>query len=623
MAAICLGLFLGLSLGLATPAFAQRGDRENRESIDTLLDHLRVHLDQHERELAEEYLDIVEQLRDIIEDYESELADLRQITNESHDVSLERLRRGLEKGRYVDDAQQLMDDIDDLVQQLKGIESEQKAIENTNRPRTTRVVRNLRRQLVMMVDLIEDYTDSSVRSIFKQKEMKEYLELAMRGVAQAMRMVGDSLGASLRGMQDMDIAVPRIPTMEPVIIETGEDSDAYVFVVPDRSVLKGWQRGGDEVGTIRQWQDSLVADRSLISQIANPLGGVSVVGWDEEMITAELTVEVASTTRSREKELLREIDLSMEESGGVYRVRAVYPSIRNADTKVINSRLKVYVPEDIEVDCSSSFGVVTVSDLRNGLTVHSQHSEVTVDNITGRTEVTGSMAPMAISEIDGPLEARNSYAQLVIYGCEGDITAENAYSLVKLTDTRGTVSVRNSGETKIHDHEGTVTVENTYGIVNVSDVEGSVTVSNSYSPVTLSTIYGSVNVRNAYSHIEASEVEGDISATSSHGLIRVVESKGPIDVISQNGSVELVLYGPMSGLSRVVANHGKVDVRLESHLDLRLTAETTNGNIVSDVPGSEIANRGGITQSAELLFGDGSARLDLKGEGTHIFIAEY
>ncbi|MBD3257511.1 hypothetical protein GF377_03685, partial [candidate division GN15 bacterium] len=192
------------------PALAQR-DHSDREAIDTLFDRLVIQLDQRDRELADEYLDILEQVQDLVEDYRAELEDIEEITNDSHDESLDHLRNGLRSDRYVDDPQLLMDDITLLIQDLKDIESEQKTIHNTNRPKSARVVRNLRRNLVMMIELIEDYTDTNARKLLRRDDMREYIEVALGYAREAMEYMSDSVRIELEGvaeaMNDIEVIV--------------------------------------------------------------------------------------------------------------------------------------------------------------------------------------------------------------------------------------------------------------------------------------------------------------------------------------------------------------------------------------------------------------------------------
>lgn len=620
-----LGLTAALCLILTFSVAAQR-DRSERESVDSLLEKLRIHLDDAERDLADEYLDIVEQINDMIADYSAELSSLNEITTEEHNESLRRLQHGLQAGDYADAPQQLMDDINDLVQDLKTIESEQKAVHNTNRPQSARLVRNLRRQLVMQIDLIEDYTSTHVKAVFNEEDMRHYLAMAMEGARVAMDAIDASrLADSIaRHVHDnmANITVYPVPGSYPVMVEPPEPPEPpeFVIVAPQAPMVQ-WNRSDGEVGSLRLVEDSLNATRSKKVTIINPSGGINVAGWSEDFIRAQLGVEVSAATRTREREFLDKVTLELGEVSGRYEVRAKFPSISDPDTKVLRSQLIVKVPSELAVTCSNSFGVVMVADLDNGLVLESQNSEITVDNVDGGANITNSMGTITISEVDGPLNVKNGYSPVVIFGCDGDMDIQNAYALVKLTDTRGKVTAKNSGQTQVKDHEGSVTIENTYGIVEVHDIEGSVTVSNAYSPIKASSITGSFNAENSYSNIMATEIDGPVSANSIYGQIRVIESMGPIDIRSDNGNVELVLYGALAGSSRVMTSNGEIKLTLQDASDLLVTARTTNGQITSS--GSITVSNEGAIQSARMVYGDGTTQLDLSGTNTRIFINEH
>ena len=609
-----------LCLGASSTVWAQR-TRPERGSLDSLLDKVHIQLNSHEREIADEYLDILDELQSLLDDYDAELEDLRNITNSSHDKSLEHLRTELDAGRYADDPVQLTEDIESLIRDLKDIENEQKAVENTNNPRTTRVIRNLRRQLVTMIDLIEDYTDSHTQAMFRQRDVQLYLKEAMKQLVDAM----DSLDLSDLNikLRDVDIPIPWSAPVKPSPSDKRSAKPPYVVVSPDPpDVPKPPFFVSGDVGSTRHLEDSLSAERNLRIVVSNPSGGVEIIGWNEELIQAELIVEVAAGSRTKEKKFLDDVSLDLKRESGAYQVRASFPHIDDPDMRVLRSNLSVRVPSDRAVESSNSFGTVTVSDLEEGLLLRSQNSEVTVDNIEGGVEIINSMGGVTVGEVEGKIKLSNSYSQIVVYGCEGDIDITNDYALVKLTDNRGRVSIKNTGQTMVRSHEGDVTIENMYGMVDAVDIDGRLIASNTYSPINVSDITGAVQVQNSYSMIIAKEIGGLLSVRNTHGSIRIVDPESPIDLNSQNGDVELVYSSSYSGggNSQVVIAHGNLRLILVDSPDLEVSIENNRGTISGNA-GIQTNSSDGIS-TARLVYGDGDGRLVINGDRTNIVIQE-
>ena len=609
-----------LCLGAASTAWAQR-TRPDRGSIDSLLDEVHIHLGSHEREIADEYLDILDELQTLLDDYDTELEDLRDITNRSHDESLEHLRTELEAGRYADDPVQLTEDIETLIRDLKDIENEQKAVENTNNPRTTRVIRNLRRQLVMTIDLIEDYTDSHTQAIFQQRDVQLYLKEAMEHVAEALKSIPDSIDlARLKeDLRGVEIPIPGSfpvsplpPTKQAVppymVIDTSSRNIPRVFIAGD-------------VGSRRRLEDSLSVDEHLRVLVSNPSGGVEIIGWSEDLIQAELIVEVAASSRAKERDFLDEIALNLSRESGAYQVRAEFPKIDDPDTRVLRSSLSVRVPSDRPLECSNSFGTATVSDLDEGLLLRSQNSEVTVDNIGGGADIANSMGGVTVGEVEGKLRISNSYSPIVLYGCDGDIDITNDYALVKLTDNRGRVKIKNTGQTMVRSHEGDVFIENMYGVIDAVEIDGRLEASNSYSAINISDITDDVRVQNSYAMITAKDIGGLLAVSNTHGSIRIYDPENPIDLNSQNGDVELV-YSSYSGggNSQVVIAQGNLRLVIMNSPDLEVEVETNRGSISGNA-GIQTYSSDGIS-SARLVYGDGDGRLVINGDRTNIIIEE-
>jgi DUF4097 and DUF4098 domain-containing protein YvlB len=568
-------------------------------------------LDLSSLDVADEYLDILEQFREMLDDYEDYLDDLNASSRRHHEISVDRLRRRLDDNTYNDDPEKLINDLSETIRAIKEIEKVHKAEMNSNNPRCCRVIRNLRKEMVILSDLVEDYNDQQAEMVLSRQEIRKYM-------AEALRAYGEALAESLDPPPEIE----------------RETRGRYVVVPPAPSPptppsptigFPEWQQydksGGKEVGFVRRFEDSLRVSSRRPIKILNPAGGVQVMGWSENFVAATLGIEISANTRAKEKNFAYDTELRMTTERGAYQVEARFPKLDDPDTKIIRCLLLVNIPENMQVISDNSFGDVLASDLTDGISVTSRHSTVTLEDITGTVEVNNTMGKISLSDIRGSITARTSYSPISLIGCDGAIEIENAYAAVSLTDTRGPADIKNSGQITVKDHQGRLTINNTYGLVQLYDIEGDVLVSNAYQPIELVSVKGSARLDNLFSQIKISDISGSVTASNSHGLIQVDELEGPVELNNKNGSITLVLDSYFSGASTVTTSHGTVNLIVHDEPDLKILARVTDGSITS--PFTYRVDTDGNATNAEWVLGDGGEILRIIGDNSNLVVRDH
>jgi hypothetical protein len=471
------------------------------------------------------------------------------------------------------------------------------------------VVRNLRREMVILVDLVEDYNDQHVETVLNRDEIRKYM-------AEALRAYGEALAESLDPQPEVELEGRGPYVIIPPTPRAPEPPAVVVF--PEWSRYKKGSRG--EVGLIRRFEDSLKVSSVRPVKILNPAGGVQVLGWNEDFVAATLGIEISADTRLKEKEFARNTRLEMSSDGNAYRVEARFPKLSDPETKILRCLLLVNVPDNLHVESDNSFGDVLASDLTDGIVVTTRHSSVTLENIAGPVVVNDVMGEISISDIRGAVTAKTSYSPISLVGCDGAIEIENAYAAVTLTDTRGTAGIKNSGQITIRDHQGKLTINNTYGLVHVVDVEGDVFVSNAYQPIEIASIDGSVELDNLFSQIKISDVSKSVTASNSHGIIQVEDLEGPVTLNNKNGNITLILDSRFRGLSTVTTSHGNINVFVHDELDLRIQASVTDGRISSPLQ-YRVDTKGNAT-NAEWILGNGGDTIKIVGTSSDLVVRD-
>jgi len=617
---------------LASTGYSQLpDDEESQEELRLNLEELSRNLEGLSRNLgmlcqdvAEEYLDILENLQDVLEDYSDYMEELDEESS-SHQVAfLETMQRNLRKGSYNDNPEKLLDDIYEAVDEIKAIERQHRVKFNTNNPRCCRLSANLRKELVITAELVEDYTDQQAVAVLGRDDIKKYMKVALEyfGELEKLEAVAELEGKEARelvralealglmGKNRVDVnryPMPGVPDMP----------DMPDLPDPPKVIYHSKKHG--KVGACHQSFGTIqVSHKSWPIIIENRSGDIVVTGSDSDVITATFDLEIAAASHAKEKAYLDKATLTVGEERNRYYVSVDLPHLSDPRTDLVTCILTVVVPDTYQIECNNAFGRAIVSGLRAGVVVDGENSRVELSHITGDVDVDNSMGPVTLEEINGRIRVETSYAPIDLTECRGDIEVENEYSSVTVLRTEGRLEIMNSGQIDVSAHTGDLHVENMYGTIEVEDVDGDVVIKNGYQPIIVSDISGSAELDNEYSEISTEDIGGSLYASTSHGPIYAESLDGPVDLNSYYGNISVVLNSNFRGGSTITNTEGTVKVTFFDQPDLVLSIHTIGGTISSSLPIS-VRTRGN-SKSAELILGEGGERLELSGSNTAIII---
>jgi len=602
------------------------GPARPQDRDDELIDQLRIGLDALSQDMAEEYLDVLENLQDVLEDYTDYMEGQSDEVQEHRVDGVEVLQERLRQGDYADDPEKLLDDIYEAIDEIKALESAHRAKFNTNSPRCCRLGRSLRKELIIIAELIEDYTDQNTLRLLQDGEMQRYLAEAIKSLAKLKdarklaKLDSEEVRAALKALEALGLD-ERVLVWPDVVVapeppEPPQPPEPPVVIRPDYD--RG-RRAPDRVGARHQSQGQVqVTNSSWPILIENPSGDILVTGAVGKTLSATLTLEVASTTHAKEKEYLDRTVLAVGRESGEYFARVDLPRLSDTRTELVSSILKVTVPVGNRIQCSNSFGQVEIADIQGTVSVDGNNSSVRLQRIRGRAEVQNSMGPISAEETEGHLELATSYAPITIIRCEGSMTLENQYSPITLENCRGKVEIDNTGQIDIRDHMGDLTIDNAYGLVDVEDIDGSVFIKNLYQPMSVTRVRGSAELENHYAEIKVEDIGGSLSITNTNGPIFAEDLSGPLELSSYYGNVSLVLGRHFKGGSTITNTQGTVKVTFVGQPNVVLSLYTVGGSISSSLP-LRVKTQG-EAKSAELVLGNGGETLEISGAGSAIII---
>jgi hypothetical protein len=594
-----------------------------------LLDQLETKLDAVSRDMAQEYLDILESLQDVIEDYADYMKETSSDAAAHRVEGVERIQRKLKEKAYVDNPEALLEDLKSAINDIKEIETAHRVKFNTNSPSCCRLGRSLRKELVIIAELVEDYSEKQSDRTLNRDETRKYLETAFQYLAalkqakNSSRMSQEILKAlealKALGLEDYIIVYPDKPEIPeipepPEVTEPVEPPEPPVVIYGPRTGKSTLKKGAQHQA---QGQVS-VSSSSLPIVVENPSGDISISGTSNKTITANLRFEVVASTHAKEQEYIERTLLVVAKESDQYTIRIDLPRLSDHRTELINCLLEVSVPRANPIDCRGAFGQISISDISGKVTVKSNNSQVTVERASGGASISNSMGPVEMLEVRGNMEVKNSYGPVNITSCTGAMLLENQYSPITLRDSEGRVEIENTGQIDITDHEGNITIDNLYGTVDAENILGDVVAKNGYQPIRIRDVSGSVDLENQYAEVSAKQVGGSVSITNQYAPIFVESLDGPVDLSNQYSNISINLGRGFRGGSTITNTEGTVNVTVVQQPNLVLSVFTERGNISSSLPLS-LRTRGD-SKSGELVLGEGGDQLDISTSGGAIII---
>lgn len=162
-----------------------------------------------------------------------------------------------------------------------------------------------------------------------------------------------------------------------------------------------------------------------------------------------------------------------------------------------------------------------------------------------------------------------------------------------------------------------VVLNTSNGFIELHGLEGTGSLKSSNGKIALYNMIGNFDGGTSNGLIEANAVEGSVILKTSNGRVDLRDVDGEFDVESSNGSVSFSGNMTAGGSNRLVTSNGDVVVELQGEPSVVLDAETSNGEVDSELP---IAAT--VTKKDRLVgkIGDGEADLYIRTSNGDITI---
>jgi DUF4097 and DUF4098 domain-containing protein YvlB len=275
-------------------------------------------------------------------------------------------------------------------------------------------------------------------------------------------------------------------------------------------------------------------------------------------------------------------DVRLERIAGNVVARAAHGNVRIAE---IGGRL----------DLQSRHGDVQISAVKGPCVVVHAHGDVSAERVAGLT-VELKNGNLTATDVRGGLVVRGDRSQVEASAVAESAKVETSFAAVRLRDVKGDANV------KVR-----------HGEVDLSDVGGSAVVDTSYDDAALKGVAGRAEVKVDHGGVRASRLRGGAKIEASGDAVEIDGFTGPLEVDAQRcGRVRLVPSGALTEAVTVLSRAGDIELTVPPESRFALDASSSAGEVRSEVPQLETTVR--ESRRIEGRVGKGGAVVKLRAE---------
>jgi len=188
--------------------------------------------------------------------------------------------------------------------------------------------------------------------------------------------------------------------------------------------------------------------------------------------------------------------------------------------KSLNISFKIFVPQNVSTDLSTSGGHIEISNLTGTEEFRTSGGHLTVDKLSGKINGETSGGHITVSNSKDDIDLGTSGGSIHADNCSGKIRLNTSGGSVTMTDLKGDVKATTSG-----------------GSVNGKNIDGELVASTSGGHVDLTDLSGSLNASTSGGSI-------NVEMNSVKDYVKLNNSGGNIDIrIPKDKGYDLNLYG--------------------------------------------------------------------------------
>jgi DUF4097 and DUF4098 domain-containing protein YvlB len=144
------------------------------------------------------------------------------------------------------------------------------------------------------------------------------------------------------------------------------------------------------------------------------------------------------------------------------------------------------------------------------------------------------------------------------------------------------LDLRTVGSAKVGDLEGSAKASTRGGSLKLGNISGPVTAKSEGGSVTIGNVSANVEARSYGGSTSIGRVNGRVTATAEGGSVSIEEATDSIEARAAGGSIKAWISKQPRVDSKITAEAGNIDLRLNASLAVNVDAACTAGRLSSD-----------------------------------------
>ena len=282
---------------------------------------------------------------------------------------------------------------------------------------------------------------------------------------------------------------------------------------------------------------------------------ISVVGTSKMTLIMEEKLIFDVDDAEEAQKYYDKYHVELKQSGKNFSYRAP-----DSDRHFKGGSLRFQVPEDFNVEISTSGGDLEVENLKGEVDLATSGGDIDITSVTGDVEIATSGGDINLERVDGTIDAATSGGDIGVERCGSRVSVHTSGGDIELLQVTGVISCATSGgDIVLRDLNGEADMATSGGDIDILDVKGN-------KLVDASTSGGDIHAEN---------IEADLDLSTSSGDIDIINIIGSLDVATANGDVQ----GDNIAGSAIEAATANGDIVLEN-IQGELSVATSSGNVV-------------------------------------------
>lgn len=191
----------------------------------------------------------------------------------------------------------------------------------------------------------------------------------------------------------------------------------------------------------------------------------------------------------------------------------------------------------------------------------------------------------------GKIDVNSVSGKTTVYDKNGSISVKNVTGALEVTNEFGSISVDSiKGDTK---------VINKNGSINITNIDGSLYTENKFGSITAKDVKNSIEAYGENGRITLETIGGDVTSTNKFGSIQLKNAGGKVKLTNNNGSVTFENNQTISKNVSIESKFGSITLKMPREQQGKFILHTKMGSIKNDfnLPVKKTVNESDVNSS--------------------------